>query len=207
MGKRFDEIRRIYHRHESSILNPALWAVLNYRYGAWARCVPNRFLRYFLMKLYGLNAFLILITSGIRLNCEARIGRDLHLVHSGNISVHPGAIIGDRCGIQQDVTIGTNPDRKGTPVIGNDVYIGAGAKILGPVTIGDRSRIAANSLVIGDVPEDATAIGVPARVIRYGGGNRAKTDHEKSSGKSADQPSTQEIVSTENQVSSRQQHE
>jgi len=195
MGKRLDEIRQIYQRHESSILNPALWAVLNYHYGAWARCVQNRFLRYILMKFYGLNAFLILITSGIRLNCEARIGRDLHLVHSGNISVHPNAVIGDRCGIQQDVTIGTNPDRKGAPVIGDDVYIGAGAKVLGPVKIGDRARIAANSLVISDVPEDSTAIGVPARIIRYGAGNRAKKDGENSQANEPDNSPRQKNIS------------
>jgi serine O-acetyltransferase len=114
-------------------------------------------------KWYGLNLFLILITSGIRLYRETKIGEDLHLIHSGNIQIHPRTIIGDRCGIQQDVTIGTNFGEE-TPVIGNDVYIGAGAKILGGVTIGDGAVIAANSLVITDVPPNTTAIGVPARL-------------------------------------------
>jgi len=164
-----DRFRKEYQKHDRSILNPALWAVLNYRFGRWALGVRNPPLRYLCSKIYGLNAFFILITSGIRVHREATIGEDLHLIHSGNINIHPASTIGDRCGIQQDVTIGTNMDREGAPTIGDDVYIGAGAKILGPVTIGNRARIAANSLVISDVPDGSTAIGVPARVMRYTG--------------------------------------
>ncbi len=123
-------------------------------------------LRWILRKIYGFNLFIILITSGIRLYCETQIGEDFHLIHSGNTSIHPQTVIGDRCGIQHDVTIGVNID-SGAPVIGNDVYIGAGAKILGAITIGDGATIAANSLVITDVPAHTTAMGVPARIWKY----------------------------------------
>ena len=165
----FNQIRSVYKRHSSSILNPALWAVLNYRFGVWSNTLRFTPLRWITSKIYGLNLFFILITSGIRLFRETNIGKDFHLIHSGNIGIHPLAVIGDRCGIQQDVTIGTNMEREGAPVIGDDVFIGAGAKILGPVTIGDGARIAANSLVITDVPPGATAIGVPARMMKYTG--------------------------------------
>jgi len=165
----FDQLRSDYRRHNSSILNPALWAIYNYRYGVWILKIGYRPLRWFASKIYGLNLFIILITSGIRLNRETKIGKDLHLIHSGNIQIHPGTVIGDRCGIQQDVNLGTNMERIGAPIIGNDVYIGAGARILGPVTIGDRAIIAANSLVISNVPPGATAIGVPARIMKYTG--------------------------------------
>ena len=167
--KMFDQLRSDYKLHGSSILNPAFWAICNYHYGVWAfdiRFVP---LRWIASKIYGLNSFLILITSGIVLNRETKIGKDLHLIHSGNIKIHPNTIIGDRCGIHQDVNIGINMEKDGVPTIGNDVYIGAGAKIFGPITIGDGARIAANSLVIHDVPPGATAIGVPARIMKYTG--------------------------------------
>jgi len=165
----FDQIRDDYQRHEGSILNPALWAILTYRYGVWALTVRPAPLKWLASKVFGLLFFLVLITSGIRLHREIKIGKGLHLIHSGNIQIHPDTVIGDYCGIQQDVNIGINMERGGAPIIGNNVYIGRGATILGHVTIGDGARIAANSLVINDVPPNSTAIGVPARIIKYTG--------------------------------------
>jgi serine O-acetyltransferase len=165
----FKHFRTDYKRHGSSLLNPAFWAIFNYRFGVWALKIRFSGFRWVASKIYGLNLFLILITSGIELNRETKIGKDLHLIHSGNIKIHPNTVIGDRCGIQQDVHIGVNMDNVGVPVIGNDVYIGDGAKLFGPITIGDGARIASNSLVIHDVPPGATAIGVPARNLKYTG--------------------------------------
>ncbi|MGB8298140.1 MAG: serine acetyltransferase [Polyangia bacterium] len=120
-------------------------------------------------KMYGAMSLFIEATSGIILPREAQLGKDFHLVHAGNTKIHPQSVIGDRVGIMHDVTLGTTPDGCGVPTIGDDVFIGAGAKILGAVKIGDRARVAANSLVISDVPPDTTAIGVPARILRYTG--------------------------------------
>jgi len=162
----FKLVREEYQRHERSFLNPALWAVLTYHYGVWAFTVKPAPLRWLASKIYGLFLFLVRITSGIRLHREITIGRGLHLIHSGNIQIHPGTVIGDYVGIQQDVHIGVNMEREGLPVIGNRVYIGRGATILGDITIGDGAIIGANSLVIHDVPPNATAVGVPARILR-----------------------------------------
>ncbi|MCC7074838.1 MAG: serine acetyltransferase [Deltaproteobacteria bacterium] len=164
----WSDIKKDYVRHGSSARNFAFWAVANYRYGRWASELPAP-LRAPAGKVYGLGLMLVEITSGILLNRETTIGEDFHLVHSGNTKIHPRSVIGDRVGIMQDVTLGTTVERNGAPIIGNDVFIGAGAKILGNVRIGDRARIAANSLVITDVPPDTTAIGVPARIMRYTG--------------------------------------
>ena len=169
-----NDIRADYRRHGASVRNLAFWAVATYRFGNWANSLPSP-LKWTGGKIYGVLSFYVEITSGIWLNREARIGTDFHLVHSGNVKIHPNVVIGDRVGIMQDVTIGTGGEKDGTPVIGDDVFIGAGAKVLGPVTIGDRARIAANSLVISDVPADTTAIGVPAKIMRYTGRSRAKT--------------------------------
>ncbi len=120
-------------------------------------------------KAYGAMSLAIRMASGIILHRETEIGEGFHMVHGWNIKIHPRTVIGDRVGIMHDVTVGTTPQDPGVPIIGNDVFIGAGARILGPVTIGDRARIASNSLVISDVPPDTTAIGVPAKILRYTG--------------------------------------
>lgn len=161
-------LRGDYRRHGNSLRSLTFWAMATYRFGNWADTWPQP-LRYLGGKLFGLLMLWIEITTGIVLHREVRLGKDFHLVHSGNIKIHPGAVIGDRVGIMHDVTIGTTPERDGAPRLGNDVFIGAGAKILGPVVIGDRARVAANSLVISDIPEDSTAIGVPAKVLKYTG--------------------------------------
>lgn len=103
------------------------------------------------------------IVSGaeISLNCE--IGGGLHLPHPNGIVIHPQVQIGPNCLFFQQVTIGATD--KGVPLIGGHVDIGAGAKILGPVTVGDHARIGANAVVTIDVPAGATAVGIPARLM------------------------------------------
>lgn len=164
----FDEIKADYRRHGSSASNPAFWALATYRFGRWAAELP-RPARAVGGKLYGAMALAVELTSGITLHREVEIGAAFHLVHSGNIKIHPATRIGDRVGIMHDVTLGSAMDRPGAPTLGDDVFVGAGAKVLGCVTIGNRARIAANSLVVTDVPADATAIGVPAKILRYTG--------------------------------------
>lgn len=165
----FEELRRDYARHGSSLRNTAFWAIAVYRFGTWSLALRSPFARKLTGAIYGLLFLFVDMASGIQLNREARIGKDFHLIHSGNVKIHPQSVIGDRVGIMHDVTLGTNMDRVGAPTLGNDVFVGAGAKILGPVHVGDGARIASNSLVISDVPAGATAIGVPARAMRYTG--------------------------------------
>jgi len=97
---------------------------------------------------------------------ETSIGKNVHFSHGGlGIILHESCVIGDDVHIQQHVTIGER--RGGFPVIGNNVFIGAGAKILGPIRVGNNVKIGANAVVITDVPDNATAVGVPARIIRH----------------------------------------
>jgi len=92
-----------------------------------------------------------------------RLGGGLLMPHPNGIVIHPDAEIGPNCLIFQQVTIGT--DGRGAPRIGGQVDIGAGAKILGPISIGCHAKIGANAVVIRDVPPGATAVGIPARVV------------------------------------------
>jgi serine O-acetyltransferase len=166
-------IQEDYRRHGSSPGNLAFWALANHRYGRWADELPEP-LRALGGRVYGALSWIIEVASGITLHREATLGEDFHLVHAGNIKIHPLSRIGNRVGIMHDVTLGTAMDRPGAPTLGDDVFVGAGAKILGAVTIGARAVIAANSLVITDVPADATAIGVPAKIMHYTGRFAAK---------------------------------
>ncbi|NTV97882.1 MAG: serine acetyltransferase [Chlorobiaceae bacterium] len=110
--------------------------------------------------------------SGADIPLNSKIGGGLMMPHPNGIVVHPDAVIGPNCLFFQQVTIGTGPV-PGTPVINGHVDIGAGARVLGGVTIGAHARIGANAVVIGDIPEHATAVGIPARVISHGEESRA----------------------------------
>lgn len=98
----------------------------------------------------------------IPLNC--RIGGGLLLPHPNGVVIHPDALVGPNCLIFQQVTLGTL-DSGGAPVVGGHVDIGAGAKLLGRIAIGDHAKIGANAVVLKDVPAWAVAVGVPAHCL------------------------------------------
>lgn len=100
---------------------------------------------------------------------SAQIGKGVIFGYSGlAIVIHKRAVVGDRVVIGPNVTIGGRSGFELVPEIGDDVIIGAGARILGPVTIGSGARIGANAVVITDVPAGGIAVGVPAKVVRVG---------------------------------------
>ena len=109
--------------------------------------------------------------TGIEIHPGAKIGKRLVIDHGMGIVIGETAEIGDDCLIYHGVTLGgTGKDSgKRHPTIGNNVLIGTGAKVLGPFKVGDNSRIAANSVGLGEIPPDSTAVGVPARVIKIAG--------------------------------------
>ena len=109
--------------------------------------------------------------TGIEIHPGAQIGRRFVIDHGMGIVIGETAEIGDDCLLYHGVTLGgTGKDQgKRHPTIGNNVLIGCGAKILGPFRVGDNARIAANSVVLSEVPEDATAVGIPAQVVRIAG--------------------------------------
>lgn len=109
------------------------------------------------------------VVTGAEIDLQARIGGGLLVPHPNGIVIHPEASVGANCLIFQQVTLGTTA-RGGYPQIGHHVDIGAGARILGAVTIGDHAVIGANAVVLGDVPRYGRAVGVPAVIsLRPGG--------------------------------------
>lgn len=152
-------------RHGNTFFTRSVLGLIVFRFGAWALTKP-RWVRFFAMKFYRLFERVTRVLTGLHMHCEALVGDDLHLIHAeGPISIHPDVVLGDRVGLMHSVTIGLANDQAGAPILGNDVFVGTGAVILGPITIGNNSRIAANSLVITNVPPNSIAIGVPARVL------------------------------------------
>ena len=149
---------------EIFLLYPGVHAIINHRIAHWlylhhrfflARCV-SQWSRFW---------------TGIEIHPGATIGHRLVIDHGMGIVIGETAEVGDDCLLYQGVTLGgTGKDTgKRHPTLGNNVMVGAGAKVLGPITIHDNARIAAGAVVLQEVPANATAVGVPAQIVRVNG--------------------------------------
>ena len=109
--------------------------------------------------------------TGIEIHPGATIGKNFFIDHGSGVVIGETAEIGDNCTIYQGVTLGgTGKDvGKRHPTLGDNVMVGSGAKVLGPLKVGSGSKIAANAVVLHPVPENSTAVGIPARVVRRDG--------------------------------------
>jgi serine O-acetyltransferase len=134
-----------------------------YRFGRWRYGVRPTLVRKLCSLLYKILFKFVQILTGIELPCEAIVGRNFVIDHFGGIIVSGYARFGDNCRIRNGVVVGLRRiEEPYAPVIGNNVDIGAGAKLLGRIKIGDNSIIGANAVVLDDVPENSVATGVPA---------------------------------------------
>jgi serine O-acetyltransferase len=104
------------------------------------------------------------VITGADIALRARIGPGLKLFHPSGVVIGPGCVIGARCTIMQGVTLGRGAE--GSPELGDDVFVGPGAKVFGGLTVGDRSVIGANAVVLDSIPADSFAAGMPAKVIK-----------------------------------------
>ena len=149
---------------EILLLYPGVRAVRSHRVAHW--CYNHRL--FFLARLISQRSR---HRTGIEIHPGAKIGKRLVIDHGMGIVIGETAEIGDDCLIYHGVTLGgTGKDvGKRHPTIGNHVLIGTGAKVLGPITVGDGSRVAANAVVLKDIPENSTAVGSPARVVKVDG--------------------------------------
>lgn len=160
----FEEVGKDYERHGSMVLNAGFIALFFYRFGRWAGERRTSPVRKVARKLYGACNMIVSTVTRIWIPAEVTLGEGFHIIHAeGSISIHPDVVIGKRCGIMHNVTIGTNMT-SGVPTIGDDVFIGVNSTILGHIRIGDRVRIAANTAVTTDVPSDAVVVGSPAKI-------------------------------------------
>ena len=149
-----------------------LWALAEYRFSHWARTRVNLPLIREVLKLFcHVWHKLIEITAGIDLPHQADIGKGLYIGHFGGIIVNPDVKIGEYCNLSQDITIGIagRGENRGSPTIGDRVYIGSGSRLIGAISIGNNVAIGANAVVTKDLPDNAVAVGVPAKIISYEG--------------------------------------
>ncbi len=116
-------------------------------------------------------AYLTTAVTGVEIHPAARIGRGLFIDHGAGVVIGETAEVGDDVTIYQGVTLGGTGFARGKrhPTVGNEVMIGAGSALLGPIEIGDRSKIGANSVVIHDVPQNSTVVGNPGHPVRVDG--------------------------------------
>lgn len=146
---------------EVYFLYPGLRAVISHRRANW---LYNHKM-FFLARLVSQRSRK---RTGIEIHPAAQIGKGLFIDHGMGVVIGETTIIGDNCTIYQGVTLGGTGKDKGKrhPTIGNNVTIGSGAKVLGPFVVGDNSKIAANAVVLSEVPANSTCVGVPGRIVK-----------------------------------------
>ncbi len=165
----FDNLREDWRTHDKQLMRQGLWVMAVYRFGRWRYGIRWRILRAPFSAIYKWLKLLSEILTGIELPCEAVVGRRFRIDHFGGIVISGDAVFGDDCIVRNGVTVGLrHTGTSGSPTIGNRVDIGAGAKILGAIRIGDDVAIGANAVVLTDVPSRSIAVGIPARVLPRG---------------------------------------
>lgn len=176
----FQLIQSDYRKHQKYgghffgivFLTQGFWAIFQYRIAHFIyskiKWQPFRFLGLLLMLFW---QKIIEIITGISIPASSRIGHSFYIGHFGGIIINANAIIGNNCNISQGVTIGVSGrgKKRGTPVLGNEVYIGSSSVVSGNITIGNDVLIGACSLVKDSIPDGSVVMGVPAIIVSQKG--------------------------------------
>ncbi|MES2501449.1 MAG: serine acetyltransferase [Pseudomonadota bacterium] len=159
----FNHVKQDLKNYQGDWAAQGFWVMVVYRFGRWRYTINNVLLRKICSFVYKFLYKLVQILTGIEMPCEVEVGDNFLIDHFGGIVISGYAKFGDNCRIRNGVVVGLkNVAEPCAPQIGNNVDIGAGAKILGNIKIGNNVNIGANSVVLTDVPDNAIAVGVPA---------------------------------------------
>lgn len=161
------------------LLQPGTQAIMVLRFGQWSRNKPL-LMRLFFDPIYYLLFIMIKIFWGIEIPRNASIGPGLYIGHFGGITISSGATIGKYCNLSQGITIGVSGEgeKRGVPVIGDDVYIAPGARIFGKIKVGNNVKIGANAVIHKDIPDNAIVVLDPGyTIISYKGNRRSVSNN------------------------------
>ncbi len=161
-------LREDLRTHDNKLLEQGFWALAVHRFGNWRMSIPSKLLRAPFSIVYKFLYRCVEWTCGISLPYTVKVGRRVRIWHHGGMILH-AASIGDEVQIRQNTTFGVARTHHNfeLPVIGDGADIGVGACLLGDIHIGRGAVIGANAVVLKDVPENAVAVGVPAKVVKY----------------------------------------
>ena len=167
----YSDLFRYYGRFSFKLFLKEMLLGVGYKYTFWLRLTNYFFNKSNLFKPLFYMSFVILrhymFKFGVEIGYCTKIGPGFYIGHQGGIVINKNAVIGKNCNISQGVTIGQSNrgDKKGAPVIGNNVFIGPGAKIIGKIRVGDGACVGANAVVTRDIEMNSVVGGIPARVL------------------------------------------
>ena len=161
---------RMGARPADLVVEISSWVILSYRVGRAISSLPTPLRRAVRLMHAPVHAVLQAV-GGVEIPVSAAIGGGLHMRHTYGVVIHSDARVGLDCNLSQGVTIGIGGrgDRRGVPWLGDRVYVGPGAKLFGPISVGTDSAVGANAVVNRDVPRHVVVAGVPARVVSTAG--------------------------------------
>jgi serine O-acetyltransferase len=167
----WSQLQEDWRAHRCDWTKPGFQAIAIYRFGVWRMGIRSKVWRAPMSVLYRALYRRVRNQYGIEIPFTAQIGRRVVIEHQSGIVIHGASVIGDDCVIRQGVTLGNRHlNRPGeAPILGDRVNVGAGAKILGAVRIGDDACVGANAVVLADVPAGCTAVGIPAKLMECAG--------------------------------------
>lgn len=182
------DLRRRYSMTSGSTLRrvfvcaraPGVHAVLVLRFGQWCRR-RHKLLRIVLDPIYAILDFFIQALWGIEIPRATRVGPGLYIGHHGGITVSSSAVIGRDCNLSQNITIGVSGAgvKRGAPILGDNVYVAPGARVVGKINVGHNVKIGANAVIHKDLPDNAIAVLDPGfTIISYAGNRTADNDED-----------------------------
>jgi len=154
------QLRKVLH----GVTSPGFQAVAGYRLTHWLAKKRIPLIGVIIQRF-------VEVWTGVSISPQTRIGPGLSIYHFGGVIINQDAVLGAHCTLHHDVTIGNKNPGGPSPTLGDNVMIGAGARLLGGIQIGDNAQIGANAVVLTDVPANAVAVGIPAKIIKKNDGN------------------------------------